>query len=252
MNERLFDGKGAVYAQFRPGYPPALFAHLRAEGLLTPETAAVDVGAGTGIFTRQLAPYVGTVLAVEPNADMRREGRRVRLPNVRFTSGSAERTGLPDASADLISAAQAFHWFDREAFRQECRRLLRPGGTVLLVWNRRVHDSPLTQALAEVNRQFCPGFRGFSGGRDLPADGEAFFRGRFRQAAFPNDVVCGEEAFVGRCLSSSYAPAADGTPYRRALSALFHQYSQDGVIRCPYVTQCCYGGVEEPGAPAGV
>lgn len=246
MNENRFDGKGELYARFRPSYPPALFDFLRDAGVLNPSAHAADIGAGTGIFTRLLASRVHSVLAVEPNDDMRREGMRLCPGNVRFVSGSAESTGLPDASLDLIAAAQAFHWFGRDAFRTECRRILRPGGWVLLVWNRRDENSPLIRALADVNREFCPRFKGFSGGGNH--DPEDFFQGRFRQASFPNDSLCTEEAFIGRCLSSSYAPGPDCLPYRQALSALFRRFCREGVLSYPYVTVCFFGRLSEDGA----
>lgn len=243
MNERLFDGKGEIYAQFRPSYPPALFDFLRDNGVLNPSSDAADIGAGTGIFTRLLASRVRSVLAVEPNDDMRREGMRLCPGNVRFVSGSAESAGLPDASLDLVTAAQAFHWFDRDAFRTECRRILRPGGWVLLVWNQRDENSPLIRALADLNRKFCPRFKGFSSGGNYDVDG--FFQGRFRQASFPNDSQCTEEAFIGRCLSSSYAPGSDDLPYRQALSGLFRRSCQEGVLSYPYVTVCFFGRLSD-------
>lgn len=248
MNERLFDGKGEIYARFRPSYPPALFEFLQENGVLHPSCDAADIGAGTGIFTRLLASRVRSVLAVEPNDDMRREGLRLCPDNVRYVCGGAESTGLPDGSLDLIAAAQAFHWFDRDAFRTECRRILRPGGWVLLVWNQRDENSPLIRALADLNREFCPRFQGFSKGGNYDVNG--FFQGRFQQASFPNDTLCSEDAFIGRCLSSSYAPASDDIPYRQALSGLFRRFSHDGVLAYPYVTVCFFGRLSESGAGA--
>jgi len=109
MNERQFDHKGGMYREGRPAYPPALFERLQSAGLLAPTDIAADVGAGTGIFSRQLAAYVGKVYAVEPNDDM----RAAMQADVALSPlcGSAESIPLPDCSVDVITAAQAFHWF---------------------------------------------------------------------------------------------------------------------------------------------
>ena len=105
MNERQFDHKGGVYREWRPAYPPALFERLQSAGLLAPTDIAADVG----IFSRQLAAYVGKVYAVEPNDDM----RAAMQADVALSPlcGSAESIPLPDCRVDVITAAQAFHWF---------------------------------------------------------------------------------------------------------------------------------------------
>lgn len=246
MTRSPFEGKGAVYAQNRPQYPEALFAFLLAEGVLGPEKEAADVGSGTGLFTRQLARYVKGVWAVEPDGDMARAADYGGFPNIRPVQGSAGATGLPGRSLDLAAAAQAFHWFDPEAFRAECRRILRPGGQALLVWNQRDTEDPLMEDLYALNRRYCPGFQGFTGGRDLTEGLPEFFGGPWREARFPNDTFCGEAGFLGRCLSSSYAPRP-GTgaydPYCRALEALFRRRSAGGRVRYPYTCRCYWGGL---------
>ena len=78
-----------------------------------------------------------TVYGVEPNDDMRKEAekRLSAFPRFHSVAGTAERTGLPGASVDLVTAAQSFHWFDAAAFKRECRRILSGGGKVALIWN---------------------------------------------------------------------------------------------------------------------
>ena len=248
MNEQQFDRKGAVYQKGRPAYPPALLAQLQSAGLLAPADIAADVGAGTGIFSSQLADFVSRVYAVEPNDDMRAamqaEGRILPL------RGSAEHIPLPDHSVDVITAAQAFHWFDPAAFRAECLRLLRPGGRVLLVWNLRDTDSPLIAESYALNRQYCPRFRGFSNGLDF--SGTAFldfFGGEYQQFSLDYPMLYDREAFLLRNLSSSFAPSPqeDGyAAYRAALEKLFDAYCQDGLVAYPYVTRCCAGQLTAP------
>lgn len=249
MNTSKFDNKGVVYAKARPGYPAALFSYLQKNGTLWKDAVVADVGSGTGIFTTQISAFVKTVFAVEPNEDMRRQAelQYAKLPGVVSVDGTAERTSLPDASADLITVAQAFHWFDRAAFQTECRRLLKPHGKVLLVWNDRDTSSELIRDNFEINRRFCPSFKGSSNGIDFsPESFSDFFLGAFETQTFENNLSYDLEAFLYRNLSSSYSPRKGDPnyePYCQAIKELFLQYQKDGVVQYPYITRCYLGTV---------
>lgn len=120
-----------AYAAARPSYPADAVAWL------VPDDArdVVDLGAGTGKLTAGLAARDGLrVTAVEPD-DTMRAALVAALPTVTAVAGTAEATGLPDASADLVTAGQAWHWFDPLPATREVRRVLRPGGRLALVWN---------------------------------------------------------------------------------------------------------------------
>lgn len=247
-NEGRFDGKAGIYEASRPGYAPALLEHLaRCEGF-GPGTAVADVGAGTGRFTEQLLALGCTAAAVEPNEGMRRvaEERLGGHPGFSSQAGSAERTGLADGSVDRVTAAQSFHWMDPEAFRKECRRILRPGGTVALVWNFRDPASPLVRESAEACARHCPDFAGFSGGVDFDEAAMRFFNGTCRKAAFPNDLAYDRAGFVGRMLSSSYAPES-GDPACAAfvadLERLFDRHAENSRLILPNNTVAYLGEV---------
>lgn len=140
-NVHRFDGLAEAYDVYRPGYPQALFDALAAE--VPPGVrCAIDVGAGTGISTRQLLDALGPdwlILAVEPGADMRRVlSRRFRsVPNVQVLDATAEMLSVPDKSASLVVACTAYHWFDRDRFFAEAARVLIPDGVMALIRNRR-------------------------------------------------------------------------------------------------------------------
>lgn len=125
---------GEEYERFRPGFPAA------AARLIVPERVAnvLDLAAGTGKFTEQLVSRADRVVAVEPSAPMLDVLRR-KLPGVEAVIGSAESIPLDESSIDVVSAAQAFHWFDRDAACAEIGRVLVPGGTLGLLWN---HSDP--------------------------------------------------------------------------------------------------------------
>src|SRR5271154_5572153 len=116
-----FSSRVDNYVRYRPGYPPAVLELLKEECGLTAESVIADVASGTGIFTRLLLENGNRVFGVEPNAEMRRAGEEYLAAFPRFTSvaGTAEATTLPDHSVDIVTAAQAAHWFDRAKARRE-------------------------------------------------------------------------------------------------------------------------------------
>ncbi|MBO3103765.1 class I SAM-dependent methyltransferase [Cellulomonas fengjieae] len=127
-----FDQAAAVYQATRPGYPD------EAVRWAVPADArdVLDLGAGTGKLTGRLVALGWHVVAVEPSDAMRAE-LGAALPSVDVRPGMAERTGLPDASVDAVTIAQAWHWVDPAAAAAEIARVLRPGGQVAPIWNVR-------------------------------------------------------------------------------------------------------------------
>lgn len=246
-NTARFTGKADVYAKARPGYAAELIERLSAWAELDASATVADIGAGTGIFSAQLAATGARVISVEPNDEMRAQAE-LRFDNsetVSVVAGTAEATGIAAGSIDLVTAAQAFHWFDCEAFRTECLRILRGDARVALVWNMRVSDAPVNAACERTFRELCPRFKGFSGcvRMDDPAIAQ-FFRDRFEQWHFANDLVYDREAFVARCLSGSYAPKEGEASYEtfvRAVNGIFDEYQQDGLIVVPNMTNAYVG-----------
>lgn len=241
-NKEKFTGRHLDYAAARPSYPAAMIDHIC--GLYAPprDYTAADIGSGTGKLSAQLLDAGFTVYGVEPNGDMRRTAEALLGGDHRFRSvdGSDRDTGLAERSADFVTAAQAFHWFDPPAFRAECLRILRPGGRVFLIWNLR-EPSPEVQALADLFRAFCPAFRGFTGGvtEDAPRI-PAFFSGHCAKLKFPNPITyVSKDHFLRRCFSGSYSLPEnhpDFPAYRQALEAFFDRYAQNGLLEQPNST----------------
>ena len=164
-----FTGLAGDYAKFRPGYAPQVAsAILSYVGRAAASVDAADIGAGTGIWTRMLAARgLNSIVAVEPNDDMRGQGIETsRGTHIAWRKGSAEATGLPDGSADLVSMASSLHWADFDKACDEFHRILRPGGVFAALWNPRfIEANPL---LVEIEAQIArlkPGIRRVSSGR---------------------------------------------------------------------------------------
>lgn len=242
-----FDGKSEIYEKIRPQYADGLFAYFRDTLKIPADSVFADVGAGTGIFTRQLLSCGYTVFAVEPNRDMREKAEKALCDNARFRSvcGTATDTTLAERSVDFVTAAQAFHWFPPEEFRRECRRILRPGGMVMLVYNFRDKNADCTKALAEVYGTFNPTFHGYSNGIS-DEKCRAFFDGACTVYRADNRQVYDRQGYIDRALSSSYSLKEGDehfAAYVQALGEIFDRYAVAGHITVPTDTVAYIGKV---------
>lgn len=164
-----FTGLASDYSQHRPDYCPSVLKALL--GLLDKPVEAVDfvdVGAGTGIWTRMvLGAGVKSATAVEPNDDMRANGVADSQQTViRWLAGSAEQIGLPDGSADWLSMASSFHWANFDVATQEFHRVLRPGGRFTALWNPRLIEvNPLLVEIEAHLDTLRPNIKRVSSGR---------------------------------------------------------------------------------------
>jgi SAM-dependent methyltransferase len=153
---RAFSKVAVEYEQGRPDYPSsALDWIVQVTGIGEGEVV-VDLGAGTGKFTRLLIGTGARIFAVEPIDEMRSQ-LRVALPGIEAVDATAEATGLPSRWATLVTAATAFHWFATAAALEEIARILRPGGHLVLAWNRRDDSDPLQAQLSEVLGEYEEG-----------------------------------------------------------------------------------------------
>src|SRR6266481_5895551 len=141
------------YLRYRPRYPREIVDLLKNECSLGPESVIADLGSGTGFLAEMFLANGNLVYGVEPNGEMREAGEGLLQDYPRFKSVNslAEATGLAAQSVDFVTAGQAFHWFDRSKCRAEFKRILRPGGWVVLVWNdRRTDSTPFLRAYEQL------------------------------------------------------------------------------------------------------
>ncbi|MBA8877320.1 class I SAM-dependent methyltransferase [Phyllobacterium myrsinacearum] len=201
-----FAAKADSYVRGRPDYPPALDAWLRDELDLEPGKTVVDLGAGTGKFTLRLMTTGAAVIAIEPVAEMLQKLSE-RYPEITAKAGTAESIPLADASVDAVVCAQAFHWFATAAALTEIHRVLKPGGSLGLVWNTRDERIPWVAKLADI---FAP-YEGdtprhYTGEWKKPFPFNGF--SVLREHHFSNSHIgAPEDVIVNRVLSTSFIAA---------------------------------------------
>jgi SAM-dependent methyltransferase len=246
--KRRFSNRVEDYIRYRPGYPPGVLDALREECGLAPESVVADVGSGTGLLSQVFLENGNFTYGVEPNAEMREAGERLlkEYPRFRSVAGSAEATTLADAIVDFVAAGQAFHWFEPNAARAEFRRVLRPGGWLVVIWNERKKDGNAFQRDYErLLREFGTDYEQVAA--TYPTDGrlEKFFGARaYGKRMLPNEQVFDFDGLRGRLLSSSYAPAKGHPkhePMLAELRRLFDAHAKGGRMRVEYNTRVYYG-----------
>jgi SAM-dependent methyltransferase len=244
-----FSRRAPYYHQSRPRYPRALVDLLAAEIALTPGSIIADVGAGTGISSEPFLDYGCTVYAVEPNAAMLAIAQAAYggRPNLHLIAASAEATTLPAHSVDLVTAGQAFHWFDHAAARLEFDRIRKPGGRICLFWNTRKDNAGDGGFLAGYNALVAR--YDIDGGEQLvkgTAANEAqqltafFGPVGYEQRALPNAQPLDWDHFQARLLSASYLPLPGDPGYDPMMAeahTLFEAHQREGRVTLHYVTE---------------
>jgi SAM-dependent methyltransferase len=243
-----FSNRVDDYIRYRPGYPVELVAWLRDTIGLKPSWVVADVGSGTGLLSLRFLEAGCVVHGVEPNAMMRVAAERAFAANARFVSvaGSAEGTTLAGASVDLVTAGQAFHWFEPEATRREWRRILRPNGWAMVVFNtRRIDATPFMRAYDQFLVDHAVDYTGVDHRRGLTERLRDVFAD-CREWRFPFTLHHRYDDVRGLSMSSSYVPAPNHPTHAaffEGLRALVDRHAVDGVVEFPYETEAYLGRV---------
>lgn len=230
-----------TYARGRPDYPAALDVWLRDALQLGPGRTVLDLGAGTGKFTRLLSATGASVIAIEPVEAMRLR-LAADLPQVKALAGSAEALPIPDASVDALVCAQAFHWFATRAALDEMHRVIVPGGRLGLVWNVRDETVPWVARLTELITPYegdTPRFHTGAWREPFPHPGF----GPLEETRIPHGHTGpAEQVIVDRILSVSFIAALPPDERERLASRIRDLIGSDPAlagkaeVTFPYVT----------------
>lgn len=243
-----FTGRVDAYRRFRPTYPPAVVELLRRECGLHPDSRIADIAAGTGLLTEVFLAAGYPVAAVEPNAEMRDAcaALQPRYPNLTVIAGTAEATGLTDHSIDLITVAQAMHWFDLEKTRREFARIVRPGGWCAVIYNNRrlsgdaFHDG-YERLLLDFGIDYGAVKQQHVGRRRLA---EFFAPSPMTCVSIPNPQTLTLKELEGRILSASYIPQPGHPRFdemRDAIARLFADTQSNGAVTMQHDCLVCWG-----------
>ena len=247
QRSRSFDAWALEYDRFRPSYPQSLFDYIAERLSLPTETHVADVGAGTGKAARAMARRGWQVVAVEPGEGMldvlRARALAEGLP-IDARLAAAEGTGLPDASVDLVTAAQAFHWFDKPRAVAEMARIIRPGGGVAVFWNARADDrSEFLAAYTDLMARYIPDDHvdRRERGREGTARGDLSAGDLFEvddRVEIQHSLEMNAERFIGYAFTASYTrlfiDERAQERLRADLAVLISTHFGDGRVLVPY------------------
>ncbi len=245
-----FNGMANDYSKYRPNYAKESIHYLIDEVHLTEDSVIADIGSGTGKFSKLLLDAGFRVYGVEPNYDMRQKAEYELQNRTKFISiyGTSEETTLPNHSIDLITVAQAFHWFDVEKFLAECNRILKEDRYVAILYNHGDYSSEVINAISKLSEHYCPRYVGSSGGIEKNAGIFDDFFDEYTVKIFENPYQLNMEQFIGLNFSASYAPKANEPNYELYLNSLvdlFKKYSEHGTLNMPNHTICRLGKVKK-------
>jgi SAM-dependent methyltransferase len=201
---------------------------------IQPNSCVADIGSGTGMFTELLLQKGTTVFAVEPNDSMRQiaESALFRYPGFHSVNTAGENTSLHPQSVDFVTVAQAFHWLNMQPFKAECQKLIKRGGNVVIVYNRKRGNAEINRELAEIIREFYPKHNDIINHWELRENPIVkFFSSKYEFVSFENNIVNNLEEFIGRSLSASYA--TESAAYLNKLRELFYFHAKDGLVTMP-------------------
>ncbi|MFX1323052.1 MAG: class I SAM-dependent methyltransferase [Promethearchaeota archaeon] len=240
--KKRFSSRVKDYIKYRPGYPQAIIDFLKEENILRDNSVVADIGSGTGILSKLFLKNGNKVYGIEPNHDMRKAAERLisKYDNFISINGSAEKTGLKEKTIDLITAGQAFHWFDIEKTKREFKKIINPNGYIVLIWNNRkkLGDS-FSNDYENLVLKYGTDYKEV---RKNEKKVDEFYK--YHKKIFYNYQDLDYDGFKGRLLSTSYIPLEDNPRFfnmLKDLKKIFLKYQKNGIVRLEYNTEVYYG-----------
>lgn len=236
-NVLRFDGRAVAYAQYRERYAPEiLLPRLREWCGLAPEWTIADVGAGTGMLSDVFLANGNRVIAVEPNAEMREMCLSLHddVPGLEVVDGTAEGTGLRDASVEMVTAGRALHWFDLDRAMAEFRRILKPDGWVAsIAFGRSETGREENEAFEQLLRERATDHRDTHAGYEVYRRIGTYLVRDFHHEQIRGAMSLGWDALYGMTMSLSHAPRVGDARYpafEQGLREYFDRYAVEGEV----------------------
>ena len=248
-----FSNKDENYVKYRPHYPKELIEFMQQKGLIKKGYKIGDIGAGTGKFTELLLQYGYSVIAVEPNGPMLEACKKIygHYNDLTCLNGSSEHTKLSDISVDLITTAQAFHWFKMDETKKEWMRILKPDRYVALIWNSRIkgkNASSFQKEYENLVTKFGKGYTRMQKNFQVQEKINILFeKNGYKEFHTPYSQTFDFEELKGRLLSSSYTPQPEDEIYPEMIAALkdlFDKHQIEDQIQIDYDTELSYGKLD--------
>jgi len=239
-NTTRFSDRVDDYIKYRPGYPEQIIGILANKIGLNQDSIIADIGSGTGISTSLFLKNGNKVFGVEPNKEMREAAELIFATNLNFISvnGTAEKTNLKELSVDIIFCAQVFHWFNFNETKKEFKRILKPDGHIVLVWNVRKENDGFQKEYESI-LQSIPEYNDVTHRNITDKEIFDFFSpNSMQKIVLPNQQALDLDGLKGRLKSSSYCPK-EGVEYERIMQKielLFHKFEKEGLIKFEYET----------------
>ena len=246
MNSNInkFSGKANLYEQYRPKYSDLLLDYLCQE-IKEDMPVIADMGCGTGIFTKQLLDRQFNVIGIEPNIDMYLRAKEyLKSYNTQILNTSAENTKLNTNSIDVITIAQALHWFNIEEFKKEAKRILKNNGRVAIMYNNYYDDKDIIKEYKEIHKKYCNNYNNHN--RNLNELFDSLFGDNYLLEIFPNIQKYTYDEFMGYTFSLSYSLKEDDENYNEyvnELKELFDKHSNNGIIEFPMNSKLAFGQI---------
>lgn len=239
------------YVKYRPEYPDIIISFLESKISFSKDWIIADIGAGTGKSSRPFIENGNRIIAVEPNKPMREASLELfsSYPNFSAQEGTAESTNLSARSVDLIIVAQTFHWLDILKTKVEFQRILKSGGWVLLLWNKRNDaHSEFMKSYNDFLDEYSTDYQEINLRRIDEKSYNLFFgKNGYQETAFDNHQQFDFTGLKGRYLSSSYA-FGKGHPLHseaiNSLKALFDKHQTEDNIQMAYNTELYFGQLD--------
>lgn len=242
----VFNPKITSVTRFRTLYPTTLMEYLIQEIGIKGSIVA-DIGAGYGCFTRQIAPHVGLIYAVEPDDDRRKECRQTCYLHKHFmpVNGTAEKTNLPNNLFNYVISSEVFHKFQVEETIKEFRRILKPDGSVIFIYNSRIPSDIYFDQNDKILNKYCPNFPGFYWVSQAQEDAAIeFFGDNYEHRFFDTQEWVNLSDFLAINMSSYYALKKKDYDYHKLVSELellFNEYSERDKLLLTTRTHCYIG-----------